>query len=369
MKLSLIVSSLSCGGAERSAVLLAESFMKAGHQVYLMTIAGKEKDFYKIPDGVQRIALKIEKDSPTLIHALWNNLYRIRVLRQTIKTLQPDAVISYMYPTNILTLISLIKTKYPVIFTEHIDPRIKSDRVWWQRLRRITYPKAAKVVSVSEGVDAYFDWLPKIKRTVIYNPLQPIKDEPGATNFPVGADPNKKWVIAMGRLTYQKNFELLISAFHKIADKHSDWQLIIFGEGELRSQLETLRENLGLTNQVLLPGITSNPISILKSSHLFVLSSRFEGLPTVLFEALACSLPVISTDCPSGPREIIRDGIDGILVPSEDVSALAKTMDRLMSDQEERKRLAVRAIEGIERCSSEKIVKDWEMILQEVVQQ
>lgn len=367
MHVTLVVSSLSCGGAERAAVLVAEGLIKRGHQVSLITFAGTERDFYKVPDEVYRRVLNLAKDSPTLIHAVWNNLNRFLVLRKAIDSLQADVVISFMYPTNILTLFSLIKTPYPVIISEQIDPKINPDEGLWGKLRPIAYPLAAKIVSVSQGVDLNFEWLPKSKRTVIYNPLQPIKDEEDIINLPQGADPKKKWVIGMGRLDHQKNFELLLSAFHKLVDKHPDWQLLIFGEGKLRADLEDIIEKLGLTNQVLLPGITNTPISILKRSKLFVLSSRFEGLPAVLFEALACGLPVVSTDCPSGPREIIRDGVDGILVPNEDISALAAAMDRLMSDEGERKHLAERAPESSSRFNLDKITEKWEVILQEVV--
>jgi GalNAc-alpha-(1->4)-GalNAc-alpha-(1->3)-diNAcBac-PP-undecaprenol alpha-1,4-N-acetyl-D-galactosaminyltransferase len=367
MKVTLVVSSLSCGGAERAVILITEGLIKKGYEVSLITIAGTEKDFYKVPDGVNRLALNIAKQSPTLIHALWNNLYRFRVLRQAICSLQPDAVISHMCPSNILTLISLLKTEYPVIVTEQVDPKMSLDQGWWGKLRRLFYPLAAKVVSVSLGVDQNFEWLPKGKRSVIYNPLQVMNDEKSIINLPKGVDPNAKWVMAMGRLDYQKNFELLLSAFHKLVDKHPDWQLLIFGEGLLRQKLEVMVENLGLTNQVLLPGVTNHAISILKRANLFVLSSRFEGLPLVLLEALACGLPIISTDCPSGPREVIQDGINGVLVPSEDISALAKAMDYLMSNEVERKRLAENAPEASRRFSLDTVTEKWELLLHEVV--
>jgi GalNAc-alpha-(1->4)-GalNAc-alpha-(1->3)-diNAcBac-PP-undecaprenol alpha-1,4-N-acetyl-D-galactosaminyltransferase len=358
--ITLVISSLSCGGAERAAVLISKGLIKRGYKVSLITIAGTERDFYKVPEGVYRLVLNLAKDSPTLIHALLNNLYRFWVLRQAIHSLQPDIVISFMYPTNILTLLSLTKTAYPVIVSEQNDPTKNPDEGWWGKLRRIAYPLAEQVVSVSQGVDKYFEWLPKSKRTVIYNPLQPIKDEKDKIILPQGVDINKKWAIAMGRLHYQKNFELLLSAFHKIVNKHPDWQLLIFGEGKLRPKLEDIVEKLGLSNQVLLAGIINDPFTIFKRSELFVLSSRFEGFGNVLIEAMACGVPVISTDCPSGPREIIRDGIDGVLVPNEDVSALAAAMDRLMSNEEERKHLAESAPEGAERFNIENIIGIWE---------
>jgi glycosyltransferase involved in cell wall biosynthesis len=368
MRLTLVAPSLSGGGAERAVVLIAEGFLKKGHKVSVVTLAGTETDFYALPDGSHRLALNIAGKSPTIIHALWNNMYRLGVLRQAIRSLQPEVVISFLDQTNILTLLALSKTSYPVIVNEQNNPVIATGELW-KKLRRLTYPHSASVVSASQGVDYYFDWLPKTKRAVIYNPLMPLKDDPSKINLIKDANPDKKWVIAMGRLVYQKGFDILLSAFHKIAGRHSDWQLLILGEGELRPELEDLRQSLGLTDQVLFPGFISNPFPVLKNSKLFVLSSRFEGFGNVLIEAMACGLPVISTDCPSGPREIIHDEVDGLLVPNEDANALAAAMDRLMSDEAERQRLAARAPEVAERFSLEKVIGIWEELIAQVVKQ
>lgn len=369
MRVTLIISSLAGGGAERVLVLLAEGFLKKGHKVAVVTIFGRENDFYVLPSEADRLALNIAGNSATLIQALWNNLYRVPILKRAIKSTRPDVVISFMDKTNVLTSVSLIKTKYPLILTEHTDPKMNYCGRGWEKLRRLTYPYASKVVSVSQGVDYYFDWLPKKKRAVIYNPLIRIEDNQSTGSLPQGAALDKKSIVAMGRLTYQKGFDLLLLAFQIIADKYPDWQLLILGEGELRKDLEALRESLCLTHQVLFPGFIKNPFPVLKNAHIFVLSSRFEGFGNVLIEAMACGLPAISTDCPSGPREIIRDGVDGILVPNEDFSALAGAMDRLMSNEEERKRLAARAPEVSERFSLEKIVGMWENLMVEVIKE
>lgn len=369
MRVTLVISSLSSGGAERVLVLLSEGFLKKGYEVSVVTSFGTETDFYKLPDEVNRLALKIAGYSPTLIHGLLNNFNRSFILRQAIKSTQPDVVISFMDTTNVLTLVSLINTRYPVIATEHTDPVYNSCGIVWENLRRITYPYAARVVSVSQGVDNYFDWLPKTKRAVLYNPLKLINDEQVTTSLPKGVDSSKKWIIAMGRLTYQKGFDILLSAFKKIADKHRDWQLLILGQGKLLLELEELKESLDFSGQVVFTGAISNPFPILRRSKLFIMASRYEGFPMAHGEALACGLPVICTDCPSGPREMVRDGVDGILVPNEDVSALAGAMDRLMSNEEERKRLAARAPEVSERFSLEKIVGMWENLMVEVIKE
>lgn len=170
----------------------------------------------------------------------------------------------------------------------------------------------------------------------------------------------------MGRLSEQKHFDLLLQAFANLKDAHPEWTLTILGEGELRSQLEDLRDRLGLKDRVYLPGVVKNPHDFLRQADFFVMSSLFEGFPNAICEAMACGLPVISTDCPSGPREIIREGIDGILVPTEDVSALTAAIQKLMLDQALRQDLGRNALEITERFSLERIMGMWDEILQEV---
>jgi glycosyltransferase involved in cell wall biosynthesis len=367
-RIVFVTTSLSFGGAERALILLAGGLVKKGYKIDIITLAGVEYDFYPLPEGVNRLALGITGKSSGIAQAMRNNLYRFWVLRQAINSLKPDLVIPFVSVTNILTLFSLIGTSYPVIVNEQNSIKDLPNQ-WWHYFLRFTYPLAFKVASVSEGVDSDFAWLPKSKRVVIYNPLTPINyDELALDSLPPGVDPEKKWVVAMGRLVYQKNFPLLLQAFKTIADRHPNWQLLIFGEGILRAELEQLRDDLGLSQQVVFPGVTKNPFAIFQHSQLFVMSSHWEGLPAVLFEALSCGLPVVSTDCPSGPREIIRDGVDGILVPTDDASALAAAMNRLMSDEGERQRLAARAPEVRERFSLKEILGKWESLINEAIE-
>ncbi|MBW4621968.1 MAG: glycosyltransferase family 4 protein [Cyanosarcina radialis HA8281-LM2] len=368
-RITLVTPSLSSGGAERALVLLARGFLEKGYQVDVITLTGVEHDFYQLPDGVRRLALDISSPSSNLAQALWNNFHRGLILRRAIHALQPDVVISFLSATSVLTLVALIATRFIVIANEQASIQALQSALWYYSIR-ITFPLAHKVVSVSDGVDNDFAWLPARKRAVIYNPLTPINyDELILDRLPSGVDPDKKWLVAMGRLVKQKNFPLLLKAFKTIADKYPDWQLLIFGEGHLQAELEKLKDDFDLNNRVVFPGVTNNPFAIFKHSQLFVMSSHWEGLPTVLFEALSCGLPVISTDCPSGPREIIRDGIDGILVPTDDVSALAAAMSRLMSDEAERQRFAARAPEIRERFSLKEIVAKWESLISETIAQ
>jgi glycosyltransferase involved in cell wall biosynthesis len=175
-------------------------------------------------------------------------------------------------------------------------------------------------------------------------------------------DRDKKTIVAMGRMRHQKGFDLLLKAFASCSNP--EWRLVIFGEGQERKGFELLIRELGLEGKVFMPGVVKDSMSLLKQADLFVMSSRFEGFPNALLEAMACGLPVISFDCPSGPGEIIRNGVDGLLVAPEDVNAMADAMKRLMADGEERKRLGTRAIEVLDRFGIEKVMKKWEELLQ-----
>lgn len=343
--------------------LLTRGLLARDHNVTVITLFGADSDFYTLPAGATRIALGIDGDSPTVIHGLANNLQRLRVLRRAIKSTEPDVVVSHIHRTNIMTILAVGRTPIPVIVVEHNDPGMNPDGRIWETLRRRTYPRARRLVSVSHGVDKQFFWLPEKQRTVIHNPLA-LPENATASDWQM--DPGRNWIAAMGRLTRQKGFDLLLQAFAKVTAKHPDWRLLIIGEGPLRGELEVLRNKLGLAESVSFAGLLADPSAALRNAKLFVMASRFEGFPYAALEAMACGLPVIYTDCPSGPREIIRDGIDGLLVPNGDVPALAAAMDRLLSDAAERERLATHAPEVLERFGEDKILAQWEELFEAI---
>ncbi|MEM8677195.1 MAG: glycosyltransferase family 4 protein [Cyanobacteria bacterium P01_G01_bin.67] len=367
MRITLIINSLLGGGAERAIVLLAEGLAKLQHQVTLITFSDSSSDFYQVPAKVSRVELGIIGKSENLLEAITNNIRRFIILRQGVESSQPDIVISSLRITNVSVILALLSKNYPIVVTEQNDVRVFSKGAVWETLRRLTYPWCSKVVSVSKGVDEGID-LPPSKKAVIYNPIA-VKEDHTTPDLPPEVDLNKNWIVSMGRLTYQKGYDLLLPAFSKIAGKHPDWQLIILGRGELREQLEKITDDLNLSEQVVFTGALKNPSAVLKQGKIFVMASRNEGFPLAHGEALACGLPVIATDCPSGPREMIRQDLDGILVPNQDIAALAQAMDSLMSNEQKRQQLAMRAPEVLARFGQDKIVAEWDNLIDQLVKE
>ena len=368
MKITLVISSLDCGGGERAIVLLAEGLANLKHQVTLITLADKSTDFYQLSPKVARLELGIMGKSSNLLEAVTNNIGRLHTLRKAIKSTDPDVVVSSLRKTNVSVILALLGIKYPVIVTEQNDVKVFSYGLVWETLRRLTYPLCSKVVSVSKGVDRGIELVPSNNRAVIYNPIT-IKDDQTTASLPSEVDLDKNWIASMGRLTNQKGQDLLLQAFQQIASKHQNWQLLILGQGELREHLEQMRDDLGLSGRVVFTGALRNPFAVLKKAKLFVMASRNEGFPLAHGEALACGLPVIATDCPSGPSEMIRHDVDGLLVPNQDLGALAAAMESLMSDEQKRKQLAAKATEVIERFGQDKIVAQWETLMQKLVEE
>ncbi|AFZ37638.1 glycosyl transferase group 1 [Stanieria cyanosphaera PCC 7437] len=362
LNITLVISTLSSGGAERVLVLLAEGLIAQGHRVTVVTFSAQNSDFYQLPPEASRLALGIMSESANPIEGLIANIQRIGSLKRALKSTKPNVVISFLRITNICTILACFGAKYPVIVTEHNDPQVFSYGKIWETLRRWTYPQSSMVVSVSKGVDSSLKPLSANKRAVIYNPIV-IVEKTQSDRLPESVDSSKNWIVSMGRLTEQKGFDLLLQAFGKIAPLFPDWQLLILGKGELREELENQKNALGLTNKVVFTGALTNPVRVLKQAKFFVMASRNEGFPMAHGEALACGLPVIATDCPSGPREMIRHEIDGILIPNGDVSALATAMKSLITDEQKRRRLAAKAPEVIQRFNLERIVEEWESLM------
>jgi glycosyltransferase involved in cell wall biosynthesis len=365
MNLTLVTAELQRGGAERVLSILANGWAKQGRQVTLITFDDPEAPAYPIDPRVTLESLHLwNKQTSNILQAVYHNFLRVSRLRKTIRKSNPGVVVSFLDWPNIVTLAATRGLGVPVIVSERSNPDYAPLRAIWKILRRKLYPCASGLVCQTAGAEELFQRQIRVPTYVIPNPL-----ELSAITHRPDEYPGKKefTVIAMGRLAPEKGFDLLIEAFGRIAKKHSNWKLEILGTGDLRNVLEAQVQSLGLQTCVSLAGAVKDPFQVLPNADMFVCSSRFEGFPNALMEGMASGLPAISFDCPFGPAEIIRDGVDGMLVPAGDVSELATAMDRLMGDNAMRTRLAARAPEVTTRFSLEKVLEQWDQLFHTIL--
>jgi len=358
MRLVLVIAHLRRAGCERVASILASSWAQAGHQVSLLTLDHGETPAYFVDPAVTLRNLGLLADSRNLLAAVSRNIGRVRALRRAIRKARPDTVISFMDAINVVTLLATRRLGCPVVVCEQTDPGIFEIGLVWKILRFLVYPFADMLVCPTRGALAGFQKTIPVSGCVIPNPID-VPPDSGSSQRSPQAGFN---LVAMGRLVPEKGFDLLLLAYARIAGRHSDSVLTIYGEGPLLYDLEAQAKSLGLEQRVRFAGAVADPFARLRAADLFVFSSRTEAFGMALAEAMACGLPVISFDCPSGPREIIRAGVDGVLVPANDVAALASALDRLMSDPQERRRLAARAPEISVRLSIKRVLHLWQRL-------
>ena len=355
MRIMLVIFSLSGGGAQRVISTMANYWAARGWHVTLVTYSQPNaKRVFWLHPQVHHRPLNIANDSSWIGDAIFRNISRILRLRRIIIATSPCVVISFIHRVNIRTVLATLGLRIPVIVSERIDPRANRIGFLWNTLRTITYRFATCVVT--QSVDAMDCFAASIRRRgkVIPNPLSVRHTSPDISFERTNT------VMGMGRLVYQKGFDLLLEAFALVAARHQRWSLVIWGDGELRGALEGLRRELRLEHCVRLPGWTDDPYGEMKRAGVFVLASRYEGFPNVLCEAMACGLPVVSFDCPSGPAHIIRNAIDGLIVPRDSVRELATAIDGLLGNPEARAALSAQAVEINQRFGLQNVMKLWE---------
>jgi glycosyltransferase involved in cell wall biosynthesis len=351
-RIALVISSLDGGGAERVMSGMANYWARAGHQVVLITLMKADQDdYYPIASQVRRIRLSMEGTGSAIAKVL-HKLSGLIQLRRFFKETNPDVVISFVASINVMTVLASRFMDLRVVVSERTNPernfRIKP--VWRFALRH-TYQYADVVVAQTARVAQYLRSQCRARVAVIPNPLR---------DLPELSEERDEFILSVGRLTHEKGVDILIQSFARIQVTFPHWRLIIIGDGPERAALERLAGTLNIADKIRFLGRVRNPEVWMARAGLVVQASRFEGFPNALIEAMGMGAAVISTDCPFGPAEIIDDGVNGRLVPVDDVDAMAGMMRQLMKDSQKRAALGQAAL-GVRERYREKVIMDaWE---------
>lgn len=346
--ITIVANNMLPGGAERVISILANFMVEQGVRVNVILV-NKTDIYYNFNSKVNIIS--IEKLSG---NAQINKLLKYKKIRQIIKKDKPDIVLSMPEEIGIYVLLAMVWTGIPVVVSERNNPRVMPYKKATRFLRKIAYNFAAGIVFQTHNAAEFFSNRIQKKGIILKNPLN-------AENIPQAFEGTReKKIVGTGRLFEQKNFKLLISAFSEFQKIHSDYSLIIYGEGHLRKELEEYAENMLLKGSWKMPGRSTNWLEESKEAAMFVLSSDFEGMPNALIEAMATGIPSISTYCPSdGSSELIENNQNGILIPVGDADSLCKAMCKIADDEEFSKVLSKNALRIKENLNSETICRQW----------
>lgn len=361
---------MSGGGAERIAALLANHWAAAGNHVTLLATYTVQTESAYVLDS--RVTLRHLASATAMSRkGVRTQLHRLKSLRRIIRELQPDNVVSFLTNVNVAAILASWGTGVAPVVSERIHPAQFPISFTLAKLRILTYPRAARVVVQTETTQRWFaTHVASADTTVIANPVAWPLDSSAPVLLPdalVAQD--DKLLLAVGRLDAQKGFADLIAAYTSLRGKLNGWKLVILGEGDQRVELEALIAAAGLAERVLLPGWAGNIADWYTRAELFVLSSHIEGFPNALLEAMSYGVACVSYDCATGPAEIIRDGIDGRLVAlAAGADGLAAAINELAEDEATRTRFATQAVLVRQRFALEKILLEWDRLLQATAQ-
>lgn len=347
-KYLFVVPSLSKGGAERVVSLLASGLVQInGNDVTVLRYFKTEND-YSVDDKVKIITLSegYEED--------YNKLNKVKVLkrvRQIIKKEAPDHIIPFLRHINLQTyLASPRKFRKKIIFTIRNSPYEKRNKIAVIHDYLINHTN--RTIVQNQKQKDYFSLEAQSRISILPNPVKTEFLEENAR-----LDSENYIAVSSGRLLEQKNFPMLIRAFCNFACDKEDVFLHIYGEGEDKEKLQQLIDEVDCTRNIKLMGRSNDLVSIYKSVNLYILSSNFEGMPNALLEAMAIGLPCISTDCPTGPSEMIVNGENGLLVPVDDAEKMREAIEYMYNNRDKAEEMGKRAREFVsENYRIEKIV-------------
>ena len=342
----IVTGSLRRGGAERVISILSNELVKRGWTVHICTMLFSAIG-YNLDPRIDIIDLSRENKNQNI-----DTPRMIKSLRDTIKNLKPDAVVSFMLTINIVTWMATRGLRVRFIPSERNDPSTGRGKLkHWLSCK--AYASSFKTVFQTERARSFYSKKIQQNGVVIPNPVNVDQER--------NSNPKHK-IVSVGRLEIQKNRRLLIDAFSDVYKKHPEYTLDIYGEGSQEEELKQLIVELGLTSAVILHGNVNDVHRQIADAEMFVLSSDYEGLSNALLEAMMMGLPCITTDC-AGAAEAVEDGVDGIIIPIRDRKKMAEAMEELISDASLRNQFSKKAVEHSKRFKTDRVVDKWEELL------
>jgi len=357
MKITLFIGGLSGGGAERVTCNLANYLAEKKHEVEILTVSN-EASTYLLTSRVTRYSLTSSFIPKSFLRTA------VRVLRFSfyLLTNKRDVYIVFLPKTTFMLLNLRFLTKAKIIAGQRISPSSLKGSTQ-NKLKKYARKADAWTFQTQEQLDWFGNTCDSARTLVIPNAINP---EFIKASYEGSRKPR---IVTAGRMTKQKNQELLLRAFEKIKDNFPWVSIELYGEGPEHQTLQRVAEGMGMQNRIIFHGYTSELGERIKDASLFVLSSDYEGMPNALMEAMALGLPCISTDCEGGgARFLIKNEKNGLLVPKGDVDALAAAIDRMLSDREFAESCGREAHKICERLAPEKIYGEWEQFIKEVVE-
>lgn len=359
MKICFFIGSMiEKGGSERVLSNLTKYF-STYTDVELLTILNS-RIAYKIDDKVNVTHLDkkeiLEYKSTNKFISILKYIIRYGRYRKYLKKTKPDVVVSFMPEASFLSLMTPKSKKTKRIISVRNDPSKEFKNSIYKFLSKKLYKRADGFVFQTTDAKKYFNKEIQSKSIVIPNPI----NEEFIEDISITNKKNNSSIVSVGRLDSQKNHFLLIDSFKEVLSKFPDATLVIYGEGSLRNKLEEYVKKNGIEDKIKLPGRVENIKELIKEANCFVLSSNYEGMPNALMEAMALGLPVVSTDCPcGGPRFLIKNNVNGILVDTNNVKQMSEAIIKILSNKEFSKYISKNAKKIVEDLNPKKINKKW----------
>lgn len=352
-KIVFFIDSLSnSGGTERVTTVLANYLCNNNYDISILTLNNTGKSFFTLDNKIKVEHLH-EKKSNKYTRYLQN----ILLIKKFYKVYQPDYWIDVCSALSLMSIPALSRTKVKIITWEHFNANVEWNKITSPLARILASKISYKIVTLTETDKEIFEQRFKAKNVLcIPNPIT-------INGKLTPCQSNNKRVLAIGRFEKQKGFDMLLEIWAKCKCKDNGWTLKIIGDGKEKQKLIQLIQSLKLSESVTLAPPTKNIIPEYQNAEIYAMSSRFEGLPLVLIEASTCGLPIISFDCETGPRDIIKNNENGILIKTFDLEEFSLKLDFLTKSPEVRKNLSNKAIEYSKRYNIENISLLWNEIL------